>query len=139
MRKILLVAQRSATEDDPGMKDVYRVGTIANVLQLLRLPDGTVKVLVEGSERAEIDGVNAREGYLEASVRPLGEKAIEPSEADALVRTCMRMFEQYVNLGKKVPAEVLSALSGIHEPRRLADTSAAHMSRASGSTSSASR
>jgi ATP-dependent Lon protease len=127
-KRILLVAQRSATEDDPGMKDVYRVGTIANVLQLLRLPDGTVKVLVEGSERAEIDGVNAREGYLEASVRPLGEKAIEPSEADALVRTCMRMFEQYVNLGKKVPAEVLSALSGIDEPGRLADTIAAHMS-----------
>ena len=127
-KRILLVAQRSATEDDPGMKDVYRVGTIANVLQLLRLPDGTVKVLVEGSERAEIEGVKAREGYLEASVRPLGEKPIEAAEADALVRTCMRMFEQYVNLGKKVPAEVLSALSGIDEPGRLADTIAAHMS-----------
>ncbi|MBP9035133.1 MAG: endopeptidase La [Pseudomonadales bacterium] len=127
-KRILLVAQRSATEDDPGMKDVYRVGTIANVLQLLRLPDGTVKVLVEGSERAAIEGVRAREGFLEASVRPLGEKAIGPSEADALVRTCMRMFEQYVNLGKKVPAEVLSALSGIDEPARLADTIAAHMS-----------
>ena len=74
-KRILLVAQRSATEDDPGMKDVYRVGTIANVLQLLRLPDGTVKVLVEGSERAEIEGVKAREGYLEASVRPLGSTA----------------------------------------------------------------
>ncbi|HQY69298.1 MAG TPA: endopeptidase La [Pseudomonadales bacterium] len=127
-KRILLVAQRSATEDDPGMKDVYRVGTIANVLQLLRLPDGTVKVLVEGSERAAIEGVNAREGYLEARVRPLGEKVIDPSESDALVRTCMRMFEQYVNLGKKVPAEVLSALSGIDEPGRLADTIAAHMS-----------
>jgi len=127
-KRILLVAQRSAGEDDPGLKDVYGVGTIANVLQLLRLPDGTVKVLVEGAERAVIETVSARGGYLEANVRSVREKPIDASEAEALVRACMRMFEQYVNLGKKVPAEVLSALSGIDEPGRLADTIAAHMS-----------
>ena len=127
-KRILLVAQRSAAEDDPGIRDVYRVGTIANVLQLLKLPDGTVKVLVEGSERALIASVDDAGGYLQCGVSLVEGKPIRPSEAEALVRACMRLFEQYVNLGKKVPAEVLSALSGIEEPSRLADTIAAHMS-----------
>ncbi len=126
-KRILLVAQRSAAEDDPGQDEVYQVGTIASVLQLLRLPDGTVKVLVEGSVRATIASVQAREGYLEAEAQPIREQAVPQTEAEALVRSCMRTFEQYVNLGKKVPAEVLGALGGVDEPGRLADTIAAHM------------
>jgi ATP-dependent Lon protease len=127
-KRILLVAQRSAAEDDPGIKDIYRVGTIANVLQLLKLPDGTVKVLVEGTERALIETVSERHGALDATAQSVVEAPIGAEEADALVRAAMRLFEQYVNLGKKVPTEVLSALSGIDEPGRLADTMAAHMS-----------
>jgi len=127
-KRILLVAQRSAAEDDPGIKDIYRVGTIANVLQLLKLPDGTVKVLVEGTERALIESVSDRHGALDATAQSVIEVPLGAEEADALVRSSMRLFEQYVNLGKKVPTEVLSALSGIDEPGRLADTMAAHMS-----------
>src|SRR5262245_13716618 len=126
-KRILLVAQRSATEDDPALKEIYSVGTIANVLQLLKLPDGTVKVLVEGTERALIESVASSTAYLRVNVRTVGDRPSRGSESEALVRTCMKLFEQYVNLGKKVPAEVLSALSGIDEPGRLADTIAAHM------------
>ncbi|MFM7273378.1 MAG: LON peptidase substrate-binding domain-containing protein, partial [Gammaproteobacteria bacterium] len=126
-KKILLVAQRNAADDDPGAKDIHAVGTLANVLQMLKLPDGTVKVLVEGSERASVEGVATRGGYLVAQAVLLGGSTLSESEGDALVRSCMRLFEQYVNLGKKVPAEVLSALSGIDEAGRLADTIAAHM------------
>ena len=127
-KKILLVAQRNAADDDPGVKEIYGIGTLANVLQMLKLPDGTVKVLVEGGERAVIDNVVASQGYLIAHASPLRGEAIADAEGDALVRSCMRLFEQYVNLGKKIPAEVLSALSGIDEAGRLADTIAAHMS-----------
>jgi ATP-dependent Lon protease len=127
-KKILLVAQRNAADDDPGVKEIYAIGTLANVLQMLKLPDGTVKVLVEGGERAVIDNVVALEGYLIAHASPLRGEALADAEGDALVRSCMRLFEQYVNLGKKIPAEVLSALSGIDEAGRLADTIAAHMS-----------
>ena len=127
-KRILLVAQRSAAEDEPGARDIYAVGTLANVLQMLKLPDGTVKVLVEGSERASIEDVVVRDGYLVASACPMPDAELPAAEGEALVRACMRPFEQYVNLGKKVPAEVLSALSGIEEPGRLADTIAAHMS-----------
>jgi ATP-dependent Lon protease len=126
-KRILLVAQRSAAEDDPALKDVYSVGTIANVLQLLKLPDGTVKVLVEGTERAMIESVAVAATYVRVHARTIGDRQMRSSEAEALVRTCMKLFEQYVNLGKKVPAEVLSALSGIDEPGRLSDTIAAHM------------
>ena len=127
-KKILLVAQRNAADDDPGVDDIYAIGTLANVLQMLKLPDGTVKVLVEGGERAEIEGVVARSGYLVAQATVLRGAVLSDAEADALVRSCMRLFEQYVNVGKKVPSEVLSALSGIEEPGRLADTIAAHLS-----------
>ena len=127
-KKILLVAQRSAAEDDPGQKEIYKVGTVANVLQLLKLPDGTVKVLVEGSERALVEAVTEHADYLAADVRLTPGNRLQDKEGEALVRACMRLFEQYVNLGKKVPAEVLSALSGIDDPGRLADTIAAHMS-----------
>ncbi len=120
-KKILLVAQRSAAEDDPGQKEIYKVGTVANVLQLLKLPDGTVKVLVEGSERALVEAVTEHADYLAADVRLTPGNRLQDKEGEALVRACMRLFEQYVNLGKKVPAEVLSALSGIDEPGRLAD------------------
>jgi ATP-dependent Lon protease len=127
-KRILLVAQRNAAEDDPGAKDVYTTGTLANVLQMLKLPDGTVKVLVEGGDRAELGQVVLRDGYLLAEPRLLRDTPIRAQEAEAMARACLRLFEQYVNLGKKVPAEVLSALSGIDEPGRLADTIAAHMS-----------
>ncbi len=127
-KRILLVAQRNAADDDPGVDDIYGIGTLANVLQMLKLPDGTVKVLVEGGERAQIDGVSARAGYLVAHASPLPGAALTDAEGEALVHSCMRLFEQYVNVGKKVPAEVLSALSGIDEPGRLADTIAAHLS-----------
>ncbi len=126
-KQILLAAQRSASEDDPGQDGIYRMGTVATVLQLLRLPDGTVKVLVEGSVRATIATVRERDGFLEASAQPQRDETVESGEAEALVRTCMRAFEQYVNLGKKVPTEVLGALGGIDEPGRLTDTIAAHM------------
>ena len=126
-KQILLVAQRSATEDDPGLDEVHPVGTVASVLQLLRLPDGTVKVLVEGHVRATIDELGEHDGYLEATAKAFREQTVPQAEAEALVRTCMRTFEQYVNLSKKVPAEVLGALDGIDEPGRLTDTIAAHM------------
>ena len=126
-KRILLVAQRNAADDDPGVDDIYTIGTLANILQMLKLPDGTVKVLVEGGERAQIDDVISRGGYLAAQATALRGAALTDAEGDALVRSCMRLFEQYVNVGKKVPAEVLSALSGIDEPGRLADTIAAHL------------
>ena len=126
-KRILLVAQRNAADDDPGVDDIYTIGTLANVLQMLKLPDGTVKVLVEGGERAQIEDVISRGGYLAAQATALRGAVLTDAEGDALVRSCMRLFEQYVNVGKKVPAEVLSALSGIDEPGRLADTIAAHL------------
>jgi len=126
-KRILLVAQRSAAEDDPTIDDLYRVGTVANVLQLLKLPDGTVKVLVEGDQRAVLSSVGAADGYMVSSVELKDEDQIDDEDAEGMVRTCLKLFEQYVNLGKKVPSEVLSALNGIDDPGRLADTISAHM------------
>jgi ATP-dependent Lon protease len=127
-KQVLLVAQRSATVDDPGRDDIYPVGTVASILQLLRLPDGTVKVLVEGIYRAHISAVVEHDGFLGAEIRELPAERLEAREADALVRSAMAQFEKYVSLSKKVPSEVLTSLSGIDEPGRLADTFAAHMS-----------
>ncbi|MDB6062135.1 MAG: endopeptidase La, partial [Verrucomicrobiaceae bacterium] len=127
-KQVLLVAQKSASVDEPGPDDVYRTGTVANILQLLRLPDGTVKVLVEGSYRAKLHHVIDGEEYLTASAQELPGDAIESREGEALVRSAIAQFEKYVNLSKKIPAEVLTSLSGIDEPGRLADTIAAHMS-----------
>ncbi|WP_250464029.1 endopeptidase La [Microbulbifer litoralis] len=127
-KQVLLVAQRQASEDDPGAEDIYRVGTVASVLQLLKLPDGTVKVLVEGSRRVNIANVTEGDGHYRATVEPLETEELPEAEAEALVRSAMTQFEQYVSVSKKVPNEVITSLSGIDEPGRLADTIAAHMS-----------
>ncbi|MCA0901327.1 endopeptidase La [Microbulbifer agarilyticus] len=127
-KQVLLVAQRQASEDDPGADDVYRVGTVASVLQLLKLPDGTVKVLVEGGHRVKVEEIQEGEGHYRATVSPIESEELSEAEAEALVRSAMSQFEQYVSVSKKVPNEVMTSLSGIDEPGRLADTIAAHMS-----------
>ncbi len=126
-KRILLVAQKAADLDDPQPSDLYEVGTLATILQLLKLPDGTVKVLVEGGERALIDRFNVGD-HFSAEITPLAdEDRHDEREIDVLVRSIITQFEQYVKLNKKVPPEVLTSLSGIDEPGRLADTVAAHM------------
>jgi ATP-dependent Lon protease len=126
-KRILLVAQKGADLDDPQPADLYEVGTLATILQLLKLPDGTVKVLVEGSERALIDRFNV-DDHFSAEITILDEEdRVDEREVDVLVRSIIAQFEQYVKLNKKVPPEILTSLSGIEEPGRLADTVAAHM------------
>ena len=127
-KQVLLVAQREAKHDDPGQEELYEIGTIASILQLLKLPDGTVKVLVEGGYRAKIERVNAHENYFSAVVSSVDTEAMQETEAEALSATVLEKFEQYANLSKKVPSEVMTSLSAIDEPSRLADTMAAHMS-----------
>ena len=127
-KQILLLAQKQADVDDPAPKDLYQVGTIATILQLLKLPDGTVKVLVEGTERAAVSTLAAGE-YFAAQVATLGDsEQYEEREMDVLVRSVVSQFEQYVKLNRKVPPEILTSLAGIEQPGRLADTVAAHMS-----------
>ena len=127
-KQVLLVAQRNAADDNPAADDIYQVGTVSNILQLLKLPDGTIKVLVEGSYRAVVDNVNDEGKFAIAGVREIESEDIPEHEAEALLRSTIVQFEKYVNLSKKVPAEVLTSLTGIDEPGRLADTIAAHMS-----------
>ncbi|MGI1678312.1 MAG: endopeptidase La [Cellvibrionaceae bacterium] len=127
-KQVLLVAQKSASEDDPTAEDIFEIGTVSTILQLLKLPDGTVKVLVEGGSRARIISVNESKNYFQAQVEPLDNEDIPSKEGELLVRSAMTQFEQYVNLSKKVPAEVMTALTGIDDPGRLADTVAANMS-----------
>jgi len=129
-KQILLVAQKNASQDEPEIEDLYRIGTIANILQLLKLPDGTIKVLVEGSERAKIINFIGTDEYFNAQISTV-ESALaaeEDRESEVLMRSVMTQFDQYVKLSKKVPPEILSSLSSIDEPGRLADTIAAHMS-----------
>jgi ATP-dependent Lon protease len=127
-KQVLLAAQRNASDDNPGADDIYQVGTVSNILQLLKLPDGTIKVLVEGGFRAAIDSVDDDGPFQVANVREIVSDDIPESEVEGLLRTTNTQFEKYVNLSKKVPAEVLTSLTGIDEPGRLADTIAAHMS-----------
>ena len=127
-KKVLLVAQREAKHDDPGQEELYEIGTIASILQLLKLPDGTVKVLVEGGYRAKIEQVNEHDSYFSAVISTVDVNKMQPSEAEVLAATVLEQFEQYANLSKKVPSEVMTSLSAIDEPSRLADTMAAHMS-----------
>jgi len=128
-KQILLVAQKSADVDDPGVKDLHRVGTLANILQLLKLPDGTVKVLVEGNQRAQIGSFVTTEDAFGANILPLQEHIeADDREQEVLMRSAVTLFDQYVKLNKKVPPEVLTSLSSIDEAGRLADTMAAHMS-----------
>ena len=126
-KKILLIAQQRADLDDPSVDDLYDVGTLATILQLLKLPDGTVKVLVEGGERAQVDTLQVDDHFL-ATVTVLTEEGEhDEREMDVLVRSIIAQFEQYVKLNKKVPPEILTSLAGIDEAGRLADTVAAHM------------
>ena len=128
-KKILLVAQKNAEVDDPSVEDIHEVGTLSTILQLLKLPDGTVKVLVEGVERAHITSFGSGDAFFIANIEtiPSAEEEGE-KELDVLTRSLLAVFEQYVKLNKKVPPEILTSLSGIDEPGRLADTVAAHMS-----------
>ncbi len=126
-KQILLVAQKAADVDDPKPRDLYTVGTVATILQLLKLPDGTVKVLVEGVARAMVEGMDV-DGYFAADMTPLPDiEQYDEREVDVLTRSVVSHFEQYVKLNKKVPPEILTSLAGIEQPGRLADTVAAHM------------
>jgi len=127
-KRIMLVAQKQADVDDPKADDLYRIGTIATILQLLKLPDGTVKVLVEGVDRARIEKLHAGEHYSSDVTLLPDQEAYDEREMDVLARSVISQFEQYVKLNKKVPPEVLTALAGIEHAGRLADTVAAHMS-----------
>ena len=127
-KQILLVAQKQADVDDPSAADLYRLGTVATILQLLKLPDGTVKVLVEGAERAKIEKLVTGQ-YFSADISPFKDiENYDEREMDVLARSVTSQFEQYVKLNRKVPPEVLTALAGIEQPGRLADNVAAHMS-----------
>ncbi len=126
-KQILLVAQKNASQDDPSIEDIYRIGTVSTILQLLKLPDGTVKVLVEGGHRAKITGFKETEAYFEAFVEPLPDTAGDKKDMEALGRTVVSQFEQYIKLNKKIAPEVLVSLNQIEEPSKLADTVASHL------------
>ncbi|MSP04154.1 MAG: endopeptidase La [Acetobacteraceae bacterium] len=126
-KQILLVAQKNATQDDPSSDDIYRIGTVSTILQLLKLPDGTVKVLVEGGRRAKITDFKETEAYFEAFVEPMPDQDGVAKELDALGRTVVTQFEQYIKLNKKIAPEVLVSLNQIEEPSKLADTVASHL------------
>ena len=127
-KRILLAAQRDAADDDPDPDSIYKVGTIASVLQLLRLPDGTVKVLVEGNERARISSFTDREDYYEAHADMLpAENLEEDGEIEALARTVISQFASYVKLNKKVPQEAIESIGQIDDYAKLADSVAAHL------------
>ncbi|MGB5766499.1 MAG: endopeptidase La [Arenicellales bacterium] len=127
-KEILLLAQKDAADDDPGKDDLYSIGTMASILQLLKLPDGTVKVLVEGGERTRAVEFTETDECFMAIPERIEIEAISDDEVDVLMRTVISSFEQYVKLNNKIPPEVLNSLSGIEEPGRLADTIAAHLS-----------
>jgi len=124
---IVVVAQRNADEDDPNAKGLYNIGTSARILQLLKLPDGTVKVLVEGEERVTIDCIHTEQGFATTEVTPFEEDDLSENEKKALSHTLVAQFEQFVKLSKKVPSEVMSSVNNIDDPTRLADTIAAQM------------
>jgi ATP-dependent Lon protease len=126
-KNILLVAQKSAAKDDPGPEDIYEIGCVSSILQMLKLPDGTVKVLVEGGSRARIRGVTDLKTHWIAEAEPIPAEGTPPAEIEAMRRALLSAFDQYVKLNKKIPPEILTSLSGIDEPGRLADTVAAHL------------
>lgn len=126
-KQIVLVAQKKPTDDDPSVKDLYRIGTLATILQLLKLPDGTVKVLVEGGERVSVDNIHEPDNHYRAAVTLLAEVLPESFESEALVNTALEYFSQYVKLSRKVPSEVMTSLNGMDDLGRLADTMAAHI------------
>jgi ATP-dependent Lon protease len=126
-KQILLIAQKNATQDDPGPDDIYSIGTLGTVLQLLKLPDDTVKVLVEGGKRVRIAGYTDRTDFFEARAVEMEEAAGDPAELQAAARTVVSEFENYVKLNKKVPPEVVVSINKIEEPTKLADTISAHL------------
>src|SRR5882724_1644442 len=126
-KQILLVTQKNAAQDDPTTADIFTVGTVGTVLQLLKLPDGTVKVLVEGRHRARIQRFADNEQFFQAFADAIGERAGAQQETEALARTVVSQFEQYIKLNKKIPPEVLVSINQIEEPGKLADTVASHL------------
>ena len=126
-KQILLVAQKSAGDDNPSVGDIHEIGTVSNILQLLKLPDGTIKVLVEGAHRARIDRFIETDDLFTAEVESIEPEDVANREIEVLSRSLMTQFDQYVKLNKKVPPEIISSLSSIDDPSRLADTIAAHM------------
>jgi ATP-dependent Lon protease len=126
-KQILLVAQKNASQDDPSVDDIFRVGTVSTILQLLKLPDGTVKVLVEGGRRAKISSFKETESYFEAMIEPMPDQGGDKKDLEALGRTVVSQFEQYIKLNKKIAPEVLVSLNQIEEPSKLADTVASHL------------
>lgn len=127
-KQILLATQKNSTDDDPSADAIYPIGVLATVLQLLKLPDGTVKVLVEGKSRARLTRFTDRQEFYEAEAVEIADDAGDPAQAEALVRAVVEQFENYVKLNKKVPPEALSAIPQITEPSKLADSVAAHLS-----------
>ena len=126
-KSIVLVAQKSAAKDEPATEDIYRIGSVANILQMLKLPDGTVKVLVEGTQRARVLDVSDDKSHLDASIELIPVDEHPDSEAEAMRRALISQFDQYVKLNKKIPPEILTSLAGIDDAGRLADTIAAHL------------
>jgi ATP-dependent Lon protease len=126
-KQILLVAQKNAAQDEPAADDIYRIGTVSTILQLLKLPDGTVKVLVEGGRRARITSFGETEAFFEAYTEELPDEDADAKELEALGRTVVSQFEQYIKLNKKIAPEVLVSLNQIDEPTKLADTIASHL------------
>ncbi|RMA61500.1 ATP-dependent proteinase [Acidovorax sp. 100] len=128
-RRIMLVAQKAAAKDEPSVADMFDVGCVSTILQMLKLPDGTVKVLVEGQQRALVASIEDAETHFMATVTPVEATpdANKPSEIEALRRAVMQQFDQYVKLNKKIPPEILTSISSIDDPGRLADTIAAHL------------
>jgi len=126
-KSILLVAQKTASKDEPTVQDLYHVGCIANILQMLKLPDGTVKVLVEGTQRADVSQIEDSLGYFNCEATPQTIANVDQSETEALKRAIVAQFDQYVKLNKKIPQEILASLTGIDDASRLADTICAHL------------
>ncbi len=128
-RRIMLVAQKAAAKDEPSVEDMFEVGCVSTILQMLKLPDGTVKVLVEGQQRAKVDRIDDSETHFSATVTPVAAPSDDQqgTEVEALRRALMQQFDQYVKLNKKIPPEILTSISSIDDPGRLADTIAAHL------------
>ncbi len=126
-KSIMLAAQKAAAKDEPSASDIYEIGCVANILQMLKLPDGTVKVLVEGAQRARINHISDSPTHFIADLTPIASETGDDSEVEAMRRAIVQQFDQYVKLNKKIPPEILASLAGIDDAGRLADTVAAHL------------
>src|SRR3954469_11266238 len=126
-KSILLVAQKSAAKDEPAAEDMYKIGCISNILQMLKLPDGPVKVRVEGGQRARIQSIDDARSHYTADAIPVPPDAGDNTEVEAMRRALIAQFDQYVKLNKKIPPEILTSLAGIEEAGRLADPIPAHL------------